>query len=82
MGLPSRIRLGAELQRTREKAHLTAAELGQRIGRSAGVVSAVERGDIRVTTRDVASVLRACGRAELWMITTYPPPHPGAPGRT
>jgi transcriptional regulator with XRE-family HTH domain len=66
--------LGAELRRTREKAHLTVDELAVCVGRSPGAVRAIEAGIVRPTVRYMDRVLEVCGRPEYWMPTTMPPP--------
>lgn len=69
----SRVLLGKELARTREKAHLSREGLAEALGKSPGVVEAVELGRVRTTPRYIARVLLVCRRPELWMNTTIPP---------
>lgn len=65
--------MGKELSRTRRKAKLTIRELAVFVGKSPGVVSAIERGQVQATTRYIEAVCKACGREELWTPTTIPP---------
>jgi transcriptional regulator with XRE-family HTH domain len=75
----SKVLLGKELERTREKAHLSLEALAATVGRSPGVVEAIEQGLVTATPRYIRRVLGACNRAELWMNTTLPPKNSAGP---
>lgn len=62
----ARMSTGESLRRAREAAGLSPAELAKRLRRSQALVSRAESGDISVSERYVASVLRACGLAQDW----------------
>lgn len=67
--------VGRELRRVREKAGNSQGDIAECVGRSVGVVDAIERGQVRVTRRYIRRVLEGCGRAGLWAPSTIPPAH-------
>jgi ribosome-binding protein aMBF1 (putative translation factor) len=58
--------LAANLRRARETAGLTQEQLAKRLGKSQAMVSGAEGGRVRVSTRYVAAVVKACGLPEGW----------------
>jgi len=56
------VAVGKDLAAARHAARITPSELGRRIGRSAGSVVALERGERQHTVAHVEAVLRATGR--------------------
>ena len=62
----ARANVGASLRRARDEARLTQAELAQRLRKSQTLVSRAESGEVSVSERYVAAVLRACGLPKDW----------------
>jgi transcriptional regulator with XRE-family HTH domain len=72
--------LGAEVARRREAAGLGAAELAARAGLDKAVVSAIERGERRVSSRELQAVAEALGVEELELLSRPPPGYLILPG--
>lgn len=63
----ARANVGASLRRAREEAKITQAELAKRLRKSQTLVSRAESGEVSVSERYVAAVLKACGLPEDWV---------------
>jgi transcriptional regulator with XRE-family HTH domain len=62
----ARAELGRSLKRAREFVNLSQAELAKKLKRSQTLISRAESGDMKVSSRYVADVLRACGLPQTW----------------
>lgn len=72
--------ISGNLRRAREAAGLTQEELAARLGKSQAMVSGAENGRVRVSSRYVAAVLKACDLPEDWPSSAAPkPPSPPRP---
>jgi transcriptional regulator with XRE-family HTH domain len=64
----SKARLGVEVARRRRAAALGVAELAARAGLDQAVVSAIERGERRASSRELQAVAEALGVGELELL--------------
>jgi len=76
----SKARLGAEVARRREAAGLGVAELAASAGLDEAVVSAIERGERRASSRELQAVAEALGVEELELLRRPPPGYLILPG--
>ena len=63
--LVSRAQLGAAIAEARSKARLTQAELAQRAGLDASILSALEQGQYKPTSNELSRLAQALGVDEL-----------------
>ena len=68
--------IGKELRAAREAAGLTQAQLAKRIKKSQSMVSAAERGTVRVGEPYARTVLKACNLPMDWKFTLTTTPKP------
>jgi ribosome-binding protein aMBF1 (putative translation factor) len=61
-----RAEMGATLRRARETAGLSQIELAKKLGKSQALVSRAEVGDLSISEKYVASVIKACGLPKNW----------------
>jgi transcriptional regulator with XRE-family HTH domain len=76
----SRARLGAEVARRRKAAGLGCGELASRARLDEAVVSAIERGERRASSRELQAVAEALGVEELELLRRPPPGYLILPG--
>jgi ribosome-binding protein aMBF1 (putative translation factor) len=66
----ARAALGRTLQRARKEAGLSQEQLASKLRKSQTLVSRAESGELSVSERYVASVLKACGLPKDWPATS------------
>jgi transcriptional regulator with XRE-family HTH domain len=76
----SRARLGREVAQRREGAGLDAAELAARAGLDEATLSAIERGEYRISPNELRAVATALGVDELELLRRPPPGYLILPG--